>query len=136
MEPLVANADAVAARAMSQIGTPFRLRGRTAGVALDCVGLVAHALDVAEPPNFYSLKGTKIGFIKSCMDNLGLCRIDTSIPIQTGDIAVVECTEGQFHLMIAAADGWVHSHAGLQKVVHTPGQNPWPIIAYWRVKGK
>ena len=42
-----------AERALAQIGTPFRLHGRTAGVALDCVGLAAHAVAIPNPPNRY-----------------------------------------------------------------------------------
>lgn len=125
-----------AARALAQIGTPFRLHGRTAGVALDCVGLAAHAVGIPNPPNRYSLKGTNIYHVFAYMDKLNLRRLACTEGVENGDIAVAECTVGQFHLMVAAAGGWVHSHAGLGKVVHTPGHSPWPVVALWRIQGE
>jgi murein DD-endopeptidase / murein LD-carboxypeptidase len=127
--------DMIAARAMTQIGTPFRVLGRTPDVALDCVGLVAFAIDAGEVIEDYSLKGAKIDFILSYMDSIGLNPLVRSSRICDGDVAIVTCSPRQFHLMIRAADGWVHSHAGLRKVVHTPGASPWPIVAVRRMIG-
>ena len=127
--------DAIAARALTQIGTPFRLHGRTPGVALDCVGLVAYAIGVSEIIDDYSLKGAKLSFILSYMDSLGLRPLAVSSCICQGDLAIVACSPRQFHLMIHAANGWVHSHAGLRSVVHTPGASPWPIVAMRRMIG-
>ncbi len=127
--------DAIAARALAQIGTPFRLHGRTPGVALDCVGLVAHAVGARDVLSSYSLKGVKLEFILSYMDIVGLPPTILSTRFLDGDIAIVACSPRQFHLMIRADDGWVHSHAGLRKVVHTPGASPWPIVAIRRMIG-
>jgi murein DD-endopeptidase / murein LD-carboxypeptidase len=124
----------IAARAATQIGTPFRLRGRTPGIALDCIGLTAYALNVDNPPSDYSLKGTNIEVITSYMDSLALRRLAPSAVSHSGDIALVACADRQFHLMIAAQDGWLHSHAGLGKVVHMAGPSPWPIAGLWRAK--
>ena len=133
MKPV--SGEAIAARAMTQIGTPFRLHGRTPDVALDCVGLVAYAIGAGEVIRDYSLKGTKIDFILSYMDSVGLHSLTPSTRICDGDIAIAVCSPSQFHLMVRAADGWVHSHAGLRKVVHTPGASPWPIVAVRRMIG-
>lgn len=127
--------DAIAERAMAQIGTNFRLHGRTPRVALDCVGLVAYAIDAGEVVRDYSLKGVKLESIFSYMDNIGLLSLSGSARICEGDVAIVACSPQQFHLMVRAADGWVHSHAGLRKVVHTPGASPWPIVAVRRMIG-
>ena len=127
--------DAIAARAMTQIGTGFRLHGRTPGIALDCVGLVAYAIGVGQVTQCYSLRGAKLKFILSYMDSIGLY---VSVPfdcIGNGDVAIVACSSHQFHLMVRAADGWVHGHAGIRKVVHTPGASPWPIVAVRRMIG-
>ena len=133
MKPV--SGEPIAARAMTQIGTPFRLHGRTPYVALDCVGLAAYAIGAGEVVRDYSLKGVKSEFILSYMDSIGLQSLAQSTPICDGDIAIVACSPQQFHLMIRAADGWVHSHAGLRKVVHTPGASPWPIVAVRRMIG-
>ena len=133
MSPLAG--EAIAERALAQIGTPFRLHGRTPNVALDCVGLVAYAIGAGELARDYSLKGVKIVFILSYMDSIGLLSLGRSTRIFDGDIAIVACSPQQFHLMVRAANGWVHSHAGLRKVVHTPGASPWPIVAVRRMIG-
>jgi hypothetical protein len=65
---------------------------------------------------------------------LKLNRLTPSAASQSGDIALVACADRQFHLMIAAQDGWLHSHAGLGKVVHMVGLSPWPIAGMWRAK--
>jgi hypothetical protein len=124
--------DAIAARAMAQIGTPFRLHGRTPRVALDCVGLVAHAIGAHDVIIDYSLRGAKLPEILSYMDKSGLRLVGDLTDVRGGDVAIVACTPRQFHLMVCAMDGWVHSHAGLRKVVHTPGASPWPIVALRR----
>ena len=126
---------AIAARAMTQVGTPFRLQGRTPDVALDCVGLVAHAIGAENVVIGYSLKGAKLQFILSYMDSIGLQQLSKLSCIHDGDVAIVACRHSQFHLMVRAANGWVHSHAGLRKVVHTPGASPWPIVAVRRMIG-
>lgn len=127
--------EVIAARAMTQIGTAFRLHGRTPDVALDCVGLVAFAIDAKDVLISYSLRGAKMDFIKSYMDSIKLLQLHQSVRIGDGDIAIVACSPQQFHLMVRAANGWVHSHAGLRKVVHTPGASPWPIVAVRRMIG-
>ena len=126
----------IAARAMDQINTPFRIHGRTPGVALDCVGLVAYAINAKNILKNYSLKGITLTTILSYMDKSGLRRPKHMGRICEGDVAIVACTPQQFHLMIHAASGWVHSHAGLRKVVHTPGESPWPIMAVYRMIGE
>ena len=129
----------IADRALSQIGTAFRLHGRTPNVALDCVGLVAHAIDAENVVMTYSLKGINLVSILSYMDSIRLLSPPRSSRIcgriREGDIAIVACSLQQFHLMVRAADGWVHSHAALRKVVHTPGGSPWPIVAVRRMIG-
>ena len=127
--------DAIAERAITQIGTNFRLHGRTPRVALDCVGLVAYAIEATNVPNSYSLKGVKLAYILSYMDSIGLQQLSKLSCIHDGDVAIVACRHSQFHLMVRAAGGWVHSHAGLRKVVHTPGVSSWPIVAVRRMIG-
>jgi murein DD-endopeptidase / murein LD-carboxypeptidase len=124
----------IAQRALAELGTPFRLRGRISGVALDCVGLVAVALRESDAPDRYTLKGNYSNIINSYMVQKRL----NSVAVNTaadGDIAQVSCYANQQHLMIRANDGWVHAHAGLGRVVHMPGASPWPITTVWRRSG-
>jgi hypothetical protein len=38
----------------------------------------------------------------------------------------------QIHLGIRTAAGFVHAHAGIRRVVETPGTPAWPILAAYR----
>jgi murein DD-endopeptidase / murein LD-carboxypeptidase len=123
----------IAARALDAVDTPFRLYGRAAGVALDCAGLVLYAADCPEPEQRYSLRGDYQLLLKAIAREAGF-RVARS-QLHDGDIALVQCDARQQHLLVRAQGGWVHAHAGLGRVVHTPDPSPWPIIARWRFKG-
>lgn len=125
----------VAERALSHVGTAFRLHGRKAGVALDCVGLAAVSFGVRHFPSDYSLKGEFLDRLFSYLEHSQLQFIDPNGDIEDGDLAIVTPSPSQIHLMIRALRGWVHGHAGLRRVVHTPGQSPWPIVALLRLNG-
>ena len=53
---------------------------------------------------------------------------------QGGDLALVRPGPLQLHLMIVTPGGHVHAHAGLGRVVETPGASPWPVIGHWRAE--
>jgi lipoprotein Spr len=132
-------ADLIAFRANAQLNTPFRFRGRTPGVALDCVGLVLTALGpIAETtvdcPS-YSLRGDFRRAISSGFAQLPFHLISESEPGRDGDIILASAGPSQLHLMVAANSGWVHAHAGLGRVVFTPLWPGWPIIHRWRLIG-
>jgi hypothetical protein len=38
----------------------------------------------------------------------------------------------QLHLAIRCAQGFVHAHAGIGRVVETPGEPQWPVLAVYR----
>jgi murein DD-endopeptidase / murein LD-carboxypeptidase len=126
----------VAQRALDQVGTPFRLFGRCPRVALDCAGLVLCALGEKKPDIRYNLKGEYLHTVCAYMAQYGWRERQVSAAFHDGDVVIVTCGPRQQHLMIRAADGWVHAHAGLGKVVHTPGESPWPVIASWRMTGE
>ena len=132
-------ADLIAFRANAHLNTPFRFRGRTPGVALDCVGLVLTALGpIAETtvdcPS-YSLRGDFRSVILSCFGKLPFHLISEDEPEHDGDIILAAAGPSQLHLMVAANSGWVHAHAGLGRVVFTPIWPGWPIIHRWRFIG-
>ncbi len=128
-------AQQIATFATSQIGVPFRLHGRSPGLMLDCVGLVAASLLAAGypaiAPTHYSLRGDFAETINRFAALSGLILWETS-QTEIGDILVVQCGPQQLHLLVATAGGHVHAHAGLRRVVFTPGPIMWPILQIWR----
>lgn len=127
-------ADAIAGRAFQHIGTTFRLFGRDPEWAVDCVGLTAAVLEIEENWS-YSLKGDYLQMVADCLETRHFRKIGNGTRPKDGDIALALCAPRQQHLLIRANGGWVHAHAGLGRVVHTPGDCPWPIIALWRISG-
>lgn len=126
---------AIAAAAQSQIGVSFRLHGRTPGLMLDCVGLVQAALTSAGyaacAPTNYALRGDFVALASEYLATSGLTQ-QSQTEILLGDIVLVQCAPVQNHLIIAANGGFVHAHAGLRRIVFTPGEIPWPKLQIWR----
>jgi murein DD-endopeptidase / murein LD-carboxypeptidase len=132
---MAGRAQAIADRAMQQLGTPFRPFGRQSGIALDCVGLTLCAIDGVDCNWRYHLKGSYDNIIKSYLENYGLDPVVVIDGIETGDVGLFQCGPQHQHLMIFSGHGWIHAHAGLGRVVHMPTPSPWPIIALWRALG-
>ncbi|MEC3911627.1 peptidoglycan endopeptidase [Sphingobium sp. CR2-8] len=116
----------VITRARALIGVPFRLHGRSA-MGLDCVGLAALAMG-RDAPCAYGLRSGDVGRAEDWLRAAGLRPVDVGRP---GDLALVRPGPLQLHLMIATGDGFIHAHAGLGRVVETPGVSPWPVIGWW-----
>lgn len=120
-----------AARAM--VGAAFRLHGRVPETGLDCVGLVwaAHGLAgiTLTAPRAYPLRGWRAERIVAALDASGLARC--VLPARAGDVALIDAGAGQHHLAVLGRDSHVHAHAGLRRVVETPG---WPdgVASVWR----
>jgi hypothetical protein len=127
----------IATRALEQIGTPFRLFGRTEGRALDCVGLALTALGPHAPLGAdrigYSLRGDQLQKARSCFFGSDFSEVAAEVPVQIGDIALTLPGPRQLHFMIRAPGGWVHSDAGLGRIVLRPGACPWPLGCIWRL---
>lgn len=126
----------VAGRALSCIGTPFRLYGRTPGVALDCAGLAGFAAGLSDLPRDYTMYGDFLRTVKSHLAKYGKFEVPAGRQIQSGEIALVQCGPRQQHLMVRVQDGWVHAHAGLGRVVHMAGLSPWPVLAVWKISSQ
>lgn len=127
---------ALAAAAETLVGTPFRLHGREAASGLDCVGLVAAALAAigrpAPGPRCYGLRNHDIADALVFAARAGL--IEAGGAILTGDVLLVRPAPLQHHLLIALGKtGFVHAHAGLRRVVVTPGPLASPLIRHWRL---
>lgn len=133
---MTGNSSALARAAEALIGTRFRLHGRDPATGLDCVGLVEAALKAigreVEAPRGYALRNSDIREALAAAP-LAVLREAEGKP-QEGDVLLVRSGPAQHHLLIAAAgDRFVHAHAGLRRVVATPGPLPWPILRHWRL---
>ncbi len=121
--------------ARSLLGTRFRLHGRDPASGLDCIGLVllAHAragvrLTTLGLSDDYSLRGSSRAVLEAGLRQAGLIP-RTGAP-QPGDVALITCGHAQYHLAILGSSSHIHAHAGLRRVVETPG---WPegMVGAW-----
>lgn len=129
--------EALAAAAAALIDAPFRLQGRDPGLGLDCVGLVACALEAVGmspvAPSGYSIRNSSIVGHLKCAEASGLKVAEP--PLEPGDIVLVKPGPGQHHLLIADGNcSFIHAHAGLRRIVRMSSPLPWPLIAMWRPK--
>lgn len=118
------------------VGTRYRLHGRSAEHGLDCVGLVALAyaragLRFAPPPDDYRLRGDARARVAAMLEQSGFARIDGGAWLH-GDVLLVHVGTGQQHLILASPDAHIHAHAGLRRVVLTPGAPAGPALGHWR----
>ena len=123
----------VVARALDLVGTPFRPQGRRPEHGLDCLGLVALAADLPLDlvPADYALREI-VSAERFAIDFGGrVTRIDPAAA-RLGDVLLVLAAVRQNHFVILVPGGFVHADARLGKVVETPGQVPWPVLAAWR----
>ena len=121
---------AVVAAARGMLGVRFRLHGRGMD-GVDCVGLVAMALDLGAVPTGYGLRGGRLDRVASLLDE----RLRRVAGRAAGDLLLLQAGPGQLHLAIWTGDGLVHADAGLGRVVERPGEPPWPVIGAWRLQG-
>ena len=118
------------------VGSRYLLHGRNPEAGIDCIGLVLAALRAIgltprEPPP-YALRNRTIAPHRRIARAMGF--EPASQPAKSGDIVLVAPGAAQFHLLVAARDGqFIHAHAGLRRVVMTPGPICWPIAGHWRL---
>lgn len=121
------------------IGAPFRLHGRDPVSGLDCVGLIASALNATGQtpvvPQAYALRNSNIAKLLEFASANDFC--EASGPIEPGNILLVQPGPAQFHLLIAEhSNSFIHAHAGLRRVVRMPGPLGWTILRQWRLSSK
>ena len=132
--------ESFAAAAKALCGTPFRLHGRDPETGLDCVGLVAAALErcgrAVLAPEGYALRALSVAPLLGFAAQNGFVALDPRAPVEPGDLLLVRPSAIQAHLAIVLdRDSFVHAHAGLGKVVIGEGALPGETIARWRLKG-
>jgi murein DD-endopeptidase / murein LD-carboxypeptidase len=130
----------IAARAIGNVGLPFRLHGRSAESGFDCVGLLADALrsvGFERPiPADYGLRGQFEQRARAFFETTDFKSVDDDSPTLPGDFAIVAIGPRQLHFIIYTNGGFVHAHAGLRRVVSTPGSVFWLSVGRWRYIGE
>ncbi|MFL6725356.1 MAG: peptidoglycan endopeptidase [Sphingomicrobium sp.] len=120
-----------AARAQALVGTRFRPQGRGEG-GLDCVGVVLATFQI--PADVvrcdYRLAGVETGEIEAALES-HFRRVAKS-QLRSGDVMLLQAGQDQPHLAVRTAHGFVHAHAGLRRVVETPGLPEWPLLGVYR----
>jgi cell wall-associated NlpC family hydrolase len=120
-----------AERARALVGTPFRPQGRGAA-GVDCVGLAlaTFGIPVDAVRRNYRLRGDHADEIRA-----HLAREFRRVAIaqaRPGDLMLMRVSDDQLHFGVRTADGFVHAHAGLRRVVETPGAPQWPVLGVYR----
>lgn len=119
------------------VGAPFRFCGRDPRSGLDCVGLVAAALEATGAPvppvARYAFRQRNFAEQLGSAACAGFGEAEGAA--QAGDLLLLRPGPAQLHLAVVAAQGGlVHAHAGLGRVVLTPPPFPWPIEHHWRLR--
>jgi hypothetical protein len=122
-----------AERARALVGTRFRPQGRDLN-GLDCIGVVLATFGIPadDVPRDYQLRG---GRKQELIERLGKT-LRKVRKLKSGDVMLMELSGTQLHLAVRTDAGFVHAHAGLRRVVETPGMPEWPVIGIYRKRGK
>jgi cell wall-associated NlpC family hydrolase len=122
-----------AERARALVGTRFRPQGRGAG-GLDCVGLVLATFGLAgdRAPGNYRLRGHREADAKRCLEQSfrRVCKL------AAGDVMLMQVAADQLHLAVRTNAGFVHAHAGIGRIVETPGMPEWPLLGIYRISSR
>jgi len=120
-----------AERARALVGTPFRLQGRDAQ-GLDCVGVAVAAFGLAASSvrRNYRLRGDHEAEVRDFLRR-GFRRVPKA-QLRPGDLMLMRVAPDQLHLGVRTESGFVHAHAGLRRVVETPGAPEWPVLGLFR----
>jgi cell wall-associated NlpC family hydrolase len=120
-----------AARAQAHVGTRFRLQGRGEG-GLDCIGLVLTTFGISgsDVRRDYRIAGNCIGEVRARLDEH--FRRVRKAELKSGDVMLLAAGKQQLHLAVRTEQGFVHAHAGIRRVVETPGMPEWTLLGVYR----
>jgi hypothetical protein len=118
-------------RAQALVGTRFRLQGRGEG-GVDCVGLVLSTFGISadEVRPDYRIANNDIEEVRTRLDE-HFRRIGKA-KLRSGDVMLLAAGKQQLHLAVRTERGFVHAHAGIRRVVETPGMPEWPLLGVYR----
>jgi len=102
------------------LGTPFKHQGRTAGIALDCAGVVAHVLKGLGLP-YLDNKGYPRrpfdGLLNKALNEEPSLRLIDRTEIAPGDVVVFRIKRAPQHLAIYCGDTIIHAYSDTGRVV-------------------
>ena len=113
---------------MSAIGAPFCLNGTSRETGFDCVGLTAFCFGLAPDslPRRMGLGRVEPQVWRSALAHAGFT--PTEVP-RIGDLLLLDCGRGRWHLGVQVERGLIHAHAGLRRVVHAATPAPMILLA-------
>lgn len=122
-----------AERARALVGTRFRPQGRGSH-GLDCVGVVlaTFGLSPASARQDYRLRGDHETEAKQSLNRA--FRLVAGNQPAAGDVMLMRVATDQVHLAVRTQGGFVHAHAGIGRVVETPGTPSWPLLGVYRFR--
>lgn len=122
-------------RARALVGTRFRPQGR-GPEGLDCVGVVIATFELDRDAfrRNYRLRGDHREEIEAALRH-HFGRVPAP-EIRAGDLMLMSAGNRQLHLGVRTRDGFVHAHAGIGRVVETPGPPEWPVLASYRRRAR
>jgi len=124
--------EAAARAALACVGARFRPQGRDPDYGLDCVGVAAMAYGLDAPCD-YALRGGDPAKVAARIAAAGLERLRAK-EARPGDLLLIEAGPAQLHLGVWTGRSLVQAHAGLRRVVETPGWPDAPVLAVFRSK--
>lgn len=125
----------LARAAEALVGVSFRLHGRDPATGLDCLGVLVAAFAACGRalvvPTGYRLRMQEPRGMDALAAAAGLAEAEGAI--EPGDVMMLRVGPGQYHAAIAVRAGHVHAHAGLRRVVLTPGMPAATVLRHWRL---
>lgn len=120
-----------AQRARALVGTRFRPHGRSDD-ALDCVGVIltTFGIDPMLVRRDYRLRGEDPFELDAAL--LNHFRRLPARQLAPGDVMLMTVADRQLHLAVRTERGFVHAHAGIGRVVETPGMPVWKLLGLYR----
>lgn len=126
-------ADEIVVRARALVGARFRPQGRSPEYGLDCIGVIAMAIDTdpARVRRDYDFRSGDADLFNAEFAATGMLPVPRSAA-EPGDVLLVRPAPMRLHVVLLTDLGYVHADARLRRVVEAPGPVPWPVLSAWR----